>query len=292
MKAEWPEEIKAARRLAGHANSSRGQSVLWIVGLDEKKGLIGVKKEELSKWYAKVRSEFDGVYPELTDLVVPIDGGKYVQALLFDTSRSPYVVKNPDGGKIGFEVPWREATGVRTATRSDLLRVLTPVTALPNFEILSGNLTAKPGLDPGITDLRLAVTLYVIPNSSPTTIPLHKTAVEVAIPKVMDTTELALEALLPRRRIRPETGRQIGCYPEMETASKTIDYTHTELLIYGPGQFVLSASLGLKIKLTNVNQPAQVSIKFGIAESERVIQLALDLIPQPSEENQLARWIV
>ena len=36
LKGEWPTDIpKAARRIAGHANASGGQSVLWVIGLDE-----------------------------------------------------------------------------------------------------------------------------------------------------------------------------------------------------------------------------------------------------------------
>jgi hypothetical protein len=38
-----------------------------------------------------------------------------LHALLFDTSRRPFVVKNPvygnvNGGPVAFEVPWREGT--------------------------------------------------------------------------------------------------------------------------------------------------------------------------------------
>lgn len=40
LKAEWPEIAKAARRVAGHANASGGDSVLWIIGLNEERGVV------------------------------------------------------------------------------------------------------------------------------------------------------------------------------------------------------------------------------------------------------------
>jgi len=41
LKAEWPEDhYKAARHIAGLANASRGEDVLWIVGLDETTGVV------------------------------------------------------------------------------------------------------------------------------------------------------------------------------------------------------------------------------------------------------------
>jgi len=40
VKSEWPDPTKTARRLAGHANASRGEPILWLIGVDEKQGLI------------------------------------------------------------------------------------------------------------------------------------------------------------------------------------------------------------------------------------------------------------
>jgi hypothetical protein len=42
-------------------------------------------------------------------------------ALLFDTSKVPYVVKVPNSDRL--EVPWREGTRTRSATRFELLRI-------------------------------------------------------------------------------------------------------------------------------------------------------------------------
>ena len=48
LKAEWPDAKKAARRIAGHANAAHGEPILWVIGVDEKKGAVGVNNEELA----------------------------------------------------------------------------------------------------------------------------------------------------------------------------------------------------------------------------------------------------
>ena len=55
LKAEWPDAVDAARRIAGHANAARGDPVLWIIGLDEKRGAIGAAVNELAKWHPRSR---------------------------------------------------------------------------------------------------------------------------------------------------------------------------------------------------------------------------------------------
>jgi hypothetical protein len=56
LKAEWPRDhFRAARRIAAHANAARGEPIMWLIGIDEKKGVVGADFEELSIWFAKVR---------------------------------------------------------------------------------------------------------------------------------------------------------------------------------------------------------------------------------------------
>src|SRR5712692_8116422 len=131
LKGAWPEPTKAARRLAGQANCARPSSILWIIGIDEKAGLIvGAKHQDLASWWPQTQKEFPELAPELlSDLAVPVDG-QVVVGLLFDTSRAPFVVKNPSHGQAGhpaqLEVPWREGTLTRSARRQDLIRLLVP----------------------------------------------------------------------------------------------------------------------------------------------------------------------
>jgi hypothetical protein len=100
LKAEWPLPEKAARRLAGHANAAMGSEILWVVGLDETRGIVGADSSELSDWWSAVKSQFDGIAPSLFELSLAVDG-KSLWALAFDTSRAPFVVKNSAYGKSG-----------------------------------------------------------------------------------------------------------------------------------------------------------------------------------------------
>src|SRR5207249_28876 len=81
LKAAWPDPVKAARRLAAHANASRGANLLWLIGIDEKGGVVGVDFSELSTWRTKVNSEFDELSPDMTPLNVPVAGGTVVAVL-------------------------------------------------------------------------------------------------------------------------------------------------------------------------------------------------------------------
>lgn len=128
LKAAWPDDFnKTARQIAGHANAAGGEPVLWLIGVDEKNGVVGVLHNELSNWRARLATEFDDLVPAMQDLNLTIEG-KTAVALLFETDQAPYVVRNekfdkPERGRVQFEVPWREATSTRSARRRDLLKL-------------------------------------------------------------------------------------------------------------------------------------------------------------------------
>src|SRR3712207_5876612 len=82
LKSQWLDPQKAARQIAGHANGARGENILWLIGVDQKKGVIGADHMELADWYAKVKAQFDDLAPQLIDLNVPVKG-KTVVALFF-----------------------------------------------------------------------------------------------------------------------------------------------------------------------------------------------------------------
>lgn len=139
LKAKWPDDpAKAARRIAGHANAARGEHILWLIGVDEENGVLGVDYREMTDWFAGVSKQFDGLAPRCYDLNVPTGKGRTVVALLFETDRAPFVVVNPAFGNtkgegVRFEVPWREGTQVRTATRSDLIRLFSDTEVLQSL---------------------------------------------------------------------------------------------------------------------------------------------------------------
>ena len=145
LKTEWPDPKKAARQLAGHANAAHGEPILWLIGVDEKTGVVGADRQELSKWWPQVESQFDGLAPRFDSLNVPVEG-VWVVALLMETDRSPFVVNNP-AAYMDKEVPWREGTRVRSARSADLIRLLQPSEKLPEVDLLYAYLHHLPGIN-------------------------------------------------------------------------------------------------------------------------------------------------
>ncbi len=151
LKREWPTETnKVARRIGGHANAARGEPILWLIGVDERAGkVVGAPPSEFTAWYPAVEKEFEGLAPHCVLLNIP-HNGTTVSALLFETDRAPFVVKNAAyglagdaGEKVAFEVPWRNGTRTESAKRADLFKLLTPAARLPDVELLAAGLWAK-----------------------------------------------------------------------------------------------------------------------------------------------------
>lgn len=79
----------------GHANAAKGDSILWLIGIDQKgQRVVGANNIELSNWYSSFKSKFDdSIAPVLiTNLNIPVEG-KTVVALLFETDRAPLSLK-------------------------------------------------------------------------------------------------------------------------------------------------------------------------------------------------------
>lgn len=177
LKASFPDPIKAARRIAAHANSSFSEPILWLIGVNENSGVCGVKSEELADWWPQVISAFDGAYPSMKDVVVSSNGA-HVRCLYFETDRAPFLVKNSTGqGAIQREIPWREGTATRTATREEVIRMLQPDLPLPEFEILGGSISAVESHLSSKDALRVTAKFktYLIPKTETAlVIPFHR----------------------------------------------------------------------------------------------------------------------
>ena len=175
LRTELPADVaRAARQIAALANSAYGETVLWIAGIDEKNRQIpGAKATELSDWWAKVESYFDEVSPSIQSLTVRFQEVDLL-SLAFGTDRVPFVVKNPDGGRITREVPWRGANRTDSARRSELIRLLNPSVKMPSFEIL--DVTFLSILQNNIAyRATVSVTIYVLPQTTDRVVfPIHK----------------------------------------------------------------------------------------------------------------------
>lgn len=257
LKRTWIDPQRAARRIAGHANASHGDRILWLVGVDEEEGVVGATEQELSEWLARVEACFHEKPPDLLkDLVVPVEETS-VYVLVFSTDRAPYVVENPafgtpDGGPVEREVPWREGTGTRTARRSDLIRILEPISRVPKVEVLDAQLRLRLSEDESSREYfrgQFTARLYLVPapSSAQLVIPFHKCGVRLRLPEITDTLISAPVTMEPPKK-RPVSWRSLRPaferWPESERPepdSHTVHATQSEVLLTGPG-LVLATS--------------------------------------------------
>lgn len=274
LKREWIPPDKAARRLAAHANSALGQPILWLIGVDQKTGDVTPSPNDLANWWPSVKSEFDGIAPEIVDVALSV-GGKTLTALCFYTERRPFVVKSkPDF----LEVPWREGTRTRSATRSELIRLLSPVVDLPDFEILNASLVAEriqtePEL---IWQLTLSVTIYVYPKKDGRLVfPFHRTTCTVKI----DPTNVITFRNVFQNAIHPlATARGFG------SPSVTIQVSTSELIVTGPGSFILLATSTPEELPVMPNEVAvRITITPAGSEATAVLKLRLHKQPTPAD---------
>lgn len=292
LKSEWISPEKAARRIAGHANSAHGSNILWLIGVDEKHGIIGVEANELSNWYNMVKSQFDGVPPSLSSVNVQITD-KTVVAILLETNGAPYLVKNPAFGKekgnsIKFEVPWREGTSTRSATREDLLKILAPAIRKPKIELLGGILDArlmeKKDWDdsPDKFEWKLRLFLYIEPSTSErVVIPFHRCEGGFYFLGTDKKYRFRWVSLEPSSVTWLKKHRGDDTVVESRTIkhSITMENTTDELLINGPGKcFLYGSAFSLPMKISH---PETVSIDLMLYFSNDAVGFPIQVsLPQ------------
>lgn len=295
LKREWPDPVKAARRIAGHSNASFGSDVLWIIGVDEDAGTLGVVPQELANWWPSVTSHFDGVGPLLTDITLSI-GGKTVVCLLFDTSRPPYVTKNPQYGKSGsgpvsLEVPWREGTSVRSAARNDLIRLLVPTVTQPEFEILGGYGTLRkeknyPHEDVIGVSLSFDIFCYIFPrDEASVAIPFHKCTAEL-----IDANEgHTLDELKLSMRHPYAMHVNQGAMPD----TVTIESTSSELLAHGPGRCRIQVQADFLNELDWFKSSyLSMRLSLYVINCELPVELQVALVPREKRNDEIRGWSI
>lgn len=278
LKGDWPTPAGAARRIGGHANASHGDSVLWIIGLDEDLGVTTTTAVDLARWWPQVLACFDGIGPSLADLVVPTATGA-VTALLFDTSRRPFVVRNASygkqgGGQVSLEVPWREGTSIRSARRDDLVRILVPLQDLPDVEVLSSTVdaTLRPPANPRsrekdpiklgeYIDWRFIVEVYLTPRMphAMTVLPVHRMRFGFRFGQG-EWSETSNVQIVP-----PTSGSRNGA----EILSDTISANAGETILTGPGKAYVRARF-VEPNRSLPDSPMEVALRFSPAGSDMV----------------------
>jgi hypothetical protein len=233
-------------------------------------------------------------------LNIPIDGLTVV-ALLFETDRSPFVIKNAaygsqGGGSVELEVPWRENTSVRSARRSEIIRLLAPLELLPDIEILDIKLMLSPirkgyrlhSLEQKDSEpfpfiagriasfcLSLRAEMYIVPKDKSTiVIPFHRCRVDFEIlgDSIWQASQIVLN---PPTNEETLLGMGIkGGKP----GSLTIKSTKYEIIIDGPGKISLEATLGINSSQDFVkNTMMRVSIYLLPSGTDRSVVLTQSL---------------
>lgn len=282
---------KAARRLAGHANAARGAQILWLVGVDEQDGVVGVGDAELQEWWPQVARWFEGIEPSLTDLRVPT-GDRLVLALLFPTDRPPYVVKNPKGGAPQFEVPWRDGTRIRTAKREELLRLLLPARLTPSFETISARVSVnwRPS-GKGTFTTQIRGTLYQARMlDAPVVLPSHRTEGRLIAPN--DSTLVEVAGLSLTEALRP-AGRTDGWIYQTVGMNRPPQHRSMipagQLQLDGPGRVNLEGYLSdmswdLLETLVDAG-PIALEIEADVLEGAGPVTVRIDLgLPESDSE--------
>lgn len=288
LKAEWPDPEKAARRIAGHANAAAGDNVLWLIGVDEATGVIGADTVEFSNWWQQVVSQFSELSPTVTSVNIPIEG-KLVVALLFETDRAPFVVKNPKFGSSGAgpverEVPWREGTRVRSATRADLVRLLVPLNSFPTVEVQDCTVSIyQTNQDRIPCGWLVQMKLYVLPsNDRQLVIPYHYCSGYLQIENVLEMTELV--------DIRLSDGSRGGTY----RLDDQVPAPSNEIIIQHPMQVTLYANANQALaKGTDYVHEASIVLKLRPAGANRNLEInaTLKYVATNSTSNELrGKW--
>ncbi|HOX58121.1 MAG TPA: hypothetical protein P5205_14560 [Candidatus Paceibacterota bacterium] len=298
LKSEWPTDFnKTARQLAGHANFARGENILWLIGADEKQGVIrGANYADLASWFQQVQSPFESVYPSLAGDMSVAYKGKTVAALCFDTSRFPYLVQNPAFGRtagdgVQFEVPWREGTRTRTATRNELVLMLGSLGTVPKVEILYAEAIYVVGKHWNIT---LAV--YVVPLGSATlTYPFHKTSAVLTVENERLADEFVIMLDTPEGKHRRSQQRWTEWHKRHETIPESpparteiIEATRSELVIRGCGRIEIEGTA--ETQVGTECETIQLQVTLIEAASDSRILLSATLTKQAGGTEQAWRY--
>lgn len=288
LKTTFGEPTKIARRLAGHANAARGEEVLWLFGVDEKVGVKGVVFQEFAAWWSKVSSHFESLAPEVVEINVPYEGATVV-ALLVLTDRVPFVVKNPSfglnrGESVEYEVPWREMTSVRSAKRSDLLRLLVPLQKLPSVEVISATLIGQgqgtgggdyQRIIPGQCEWDLWLDLYFTPSGPKSIVfPAHKMRIEVTEADALGTASLDYYVLR-------SLGGPIAVFSR--------DTTH-DLIITGPERVKFTARYDQGLIEREPGAVASAMLHLQPADMDRAISISCTLAATGDWSYELREW--
>lgn len=287
LKSGFGDPARAARRVAGLANAACPDPALWIIGLSETDGVVGVDPTEFADWHSKLIGHFSELMPAMRDFVVPTSDGQLL-ALVLETARAPFVVRNPShgwpgGGPVELEVPIRIGTKVRTARREHLIRLLIPRTRTPAMEVLAGRCHVREWRDDekGPPNLlwTASLDLYLVPRTAERIVlPTHRAVVDVRLPSG--------SSIEPGYRVTLEAERSFN-REGIQHQSHTVRTTPHEALVDGPGMLRVKADFRTGLEAT-LSGPIGMHVELHVLEG--TIPLVARAKLRPSESDESDRW--
>lgn len=268
----WPAPARTlARRLAGEANAARGLPLLWLLtGHTPSRRILS----EFDSWIEELGGHFDGLPPTIRACPVEHDGRHWL-AVQIETTRLPFVVRH---GR-NLEVPWKLDGTLRSASRSELMRLLVPAARLPVFELIEAELLFFKNIDPGTSRRApfrwaLDTTLFLVPNADD--------RVVINAPRCSVTPHF--ESGGPRTR-----SAEINF--SADTRSSRVKVIDQALVADTVGSFFLQAYGVSGPGDLPVGRGASLVLEFAITghEQNAVLKLPLQSVPT-RENNQLGRW--
>lgn len=259
LKAEFPKDHdRAARQIAGHANSARGSRLLWIVGVREDGTVDGARKHELADWWHGIRRRFDGSSPNLTRSISIRLGKKNVVGLLFTTNDPPYLVNCSDGRRV---VPWRDCNSTRCASKEELRGLLREFAHQPDVDLLHSDFSLYRVPRKG-WNCWFKAKLYVKPRlRSRIIIPYHEAGVWVEILGRGPRTKL------DRFTLSEHEGAYYDLHQRADYVIRNPSVLHVSSCGLVTGKTFRTADVAVEIILRHVNclRPIRVPVKFSVS---------------------------
>lgn len=283
LKADWPSDYAgAARRIAAHANGARMQPILWLIGVDEKAGLVkGATAVDPATWFGRIVAEFvEGWAPDISIYSFP-HTGRTVVALIFRTEGAPYVVRAPNER---FEVPWRGSTQTRSARRSELISILYPASRTPSVDVLDARVmyrvtvsTKVRASHPFIYSWQAQLELYVTPRDSERLVfPFHR---------------MQAYATTTDRRVAAEFTNFAAGADDSKGSPMTYATKH-EVIVGGPGRISMHMENTVEeaLDFTAAAMPMTFHLIARAASSDTSINLAIPCEAPKIVPNTSATW--
>jgi hypothetical protein len=290
--------MRAARRIAGHANQVRDDRILWIIGVDEDLSppIVGLQSDALdpADWWPPVEAKFDLEAP--SPAFVHVDAGDAtLLGLGFDTARLPFVIRlaseNPSR-----EVPWREGTRVRSANRFDLLKLLVPLTERPVVTVLDGRLEVVGERDdhgagePEFLWWHGRANLYV-ECQSPLVLPNHRCSGRVALRSGL---ELELDVTPGASNANSVGGLSFMPLPP---SALLAEQGYDQVVVHGPSPIWLTLRGRASLEETDrASGGGRLRVAMQTAGPDSsMIDFDAELVPVPRDElgpKRVAQWTI